>query len=141
MAEPTPSDALAELIAQHEALRALMDRCEQLAAELDAGDGDMEALAREVGKLRIAFDAHNEFEERLLGPVLRELDSFGDVRIDRMVGDHIDEHRAVHLRLAGSTGEMRDAIVQLRVHLEAEEHHFLTSRVLRDDTVIVESGA
>ena len=138
---PAPSKLLSQLVEQHDALRAIMERCEQLADELDEGRGDAAALTREVAKLRVAFDAHNRFEEQLLRPVLRELDAFGDVRIDRMFANHVDEHRAVRQQLGeGPTNVLRAAIDNLRVHLDAEERYFLSSKVLRDDLVTVEGG-
>jgi len=140
-----PSKLLTELTKQHDALRAIMDRCEQLADALDEGRGDLEAaaqLTREVAKLRLAFDAHNKFEEQLLRPVLREIDAFGDVRIDRMIADHVGEHHAVREQLGeGPTAMLRSAIDNLRVHLQAEERYFLSSKVLRDDLVSVEGGS
>jgi hypothetical protein len=127
---------------QHDALREMIDHCESLADELDAGRGDPSHLTHEVAKLRIAFDAHNKFEEQLLRPVLREMDAFGDVRIDRMVADHVGEHHAVREQLGdGPTAMLRSAIDHLRVHLQAEERYFLSSKVLRDDLVSVEPGA
>ena len=136
-----PSKLLTELMKQHEAIRAIMDRCEALADELDDGRGDPSQLTREVAKLRLAFDAHNRFEEQLLRPVLRELDAFGDVRIDRMIADHVGEHHAVREQLGdGPTAVLRNAIDNLRVHLQAEERYFLSSKVLRDDLVSVEGG-
>ena len=138
----TPSKLLAELMQQHDGLRAIMDRCEELADQLDIGKGDPGALAREVAKLRVAFDSHNKFEERLLRPVLREMDAFGDVRIERMYNDHVNEHRTMRLSLGdGTTNALRGAIDSLRVHLQAEERYFLSSKVLRDDLVSLESGA
>jgi hypothetical protein len=127
-----PSQALAELFAQHEALRSIMDRCEELADELDAGRGDVGTLTREIVHLRVAFEAHNKFEERLLKPV----DSAGNVRIDRMYIDHVGEHRAVHMQLGdGTTDALRSAIDNLRTHLETEERYLsarVTSQVRRD---------
>ena len=137
-----PSKLLTELTKQHDAIRAIMDHCEQLADELDDGRGDPSQLTREVAKLRLAFDAHNKFEEQLLRPVLREIDAFGDVRIDRMIADHIGEHHAVREQLGeGPTAMLRSAIDTLRVHLQAEERYFLSSKVLRDDLVSVEGGS
>ncbi len=136
----TPSGLLAELKHQHEALRGLMDRCEQLADDLDRGHAQAADLTREVAKLRVAFDAHNKFEEQLLRPVLREIDAFGEVRLEHMVSDHIDEHRAMRRQLEGPTGELRATLYELRAHLAAEERYFLSSRVLRDDLVTVEGG-
>ena len=137
----TPSKLLAELMQQHDGLRAIMDRCEELADQLDVGKGDPGALAREVAKLRVAFDSHNKFEEQLLRPVLREMDAFGDVRIERMYNDHVNEHRTMRVQLGdGTTNALRGAIDSLRVHLQAEERYFLSSKVLRDDLVSLESG-
>jgi len=138
-----PSGALAELIAQHDSLRILMDHCEDLADSLDAHpDADPTMLTRELARLRLAFDAHNKFEEQLLRPVLLEHDSFGPVRIQRMVEDHVHEHRAIGERLASpATAALRDVIETLRAHLDAEERYLLSARVLRDDLVTVEGGS
>ena len=128
--------ALAELISQHDGLRALMARCEDLADEVDTGGGDPGALAALITRLREAFEAHNKFEEAILRPVLLAEDTHGAVRIERMVEDHVHEHRHVRQRLgAPSTDELRDVIETLRAHLEAEERYLLTSKVLRDDTL------
>lgn len=136
-----PRKLLAELLSQHEELRAIMDRCEELADELDAGAADPLALTREVAKLRQAFDAHNKFEEQLLRPVLRELDAGGGVRIDRMVADHVGEHRAMHAKLGNeTTNALRSTIDALRVHLDGEERYFLSAKVLHGSTLSVDHG-
>jgi iron-sulfur cluster repair protein YtfE (RIC family) len=132
----TPSRALAELVIQHAALRAQMDQCEQLADELDAAGGDPAQLLREVVRLRETFDAHNQFEEQLLRPVLLDADWLGAVRVARMVEDHVAEHRAMGVRLAAvptPTSELRAVVASLRAHLDAEEQYFLSRKVLRDD--------
>ena len=135
----TPSRALAELSAQHDALRGMMERCEELADELDAGRMGPVQLTREVARLRLAFDAHNTFEEQLLRPVLLEADAFAEVRIERMLEDHIGEHRMMRSQLSSNeTSVLRDVIETLRAHLIAEERYLLTARVLRDDLVTVE---
>jgi hypothetical protein len=137
----TPGRALAELVAQHQMLRLIMDRCEQIADAVDAGEAGPMQLTREVARLRLAFDAHNKFEEELLRPVLLAADAFGEVRIDRMVNDHVGEHRAMSSRLGSSaTAELRAVIESLREHLASEERYFLTSKVLRDDVISVEGG-
>jgi hypothetical protein len=135
-----PSHARAELIAQHDNLRRLMDRCEELADGIDGNpDADPTPLTRELTGLRVAFDAHNAYEEQLLRPLLLGHDSFGTVRIERMVVDHVHEHREIRGRLAlPGTAEVRDVVESLRAHLDAEERYLLTSRVLRDDTSSVD---
>lgn len=129
--------ALAELVAQHDALRGMMGRCEKLADELDANGGDPGELLSEIEQLRTAFTAHNAYEETLLRPVLLAEDTHGAVRVDRMMEDHVHEHAEMRSRLASPiTSELRDVIETLRAHLEAEERYLLTSRVLRDDAPI-----
>lgn len=129
----TPSRALSELKAQHDELRRMMDRCEELADELDAGRAAPDQLAHEVARLRVAFDAHNTYEEQLLRPVLLDADAHAGVRIDRMVEDHVGEHRTMRSRLNPTqTGELRDVVETLRAHLDAEERYLLSTRVLRD---------
>jgi hypothetical protein len=136
----SPSRLLTELVHQHTVLRTMIDNCELLADQFDAGTALASALTREVAKLRVSFDAHNAFEEQLLRPVLREADAFGEVRIEQMLQDHIDEHRAMRRHLDGPTAELRAALYELRAHLVAEERYFLSSRVLRDDVVTVEGA-
>lgn len=137
----TPSTALKELMAQHAKLREMMDHCEELADEADATGDPPIQLTREVAKLRLAFDAHNAFEEQLLRPVLLEQDAFGGVRIDHMIEQHVGEHRAIRGRLhSWVTEELREVIANLRAHLDAEERYFLSARVLRDDLVSVEGA-
>lgn len=135
-----PSKALHELQAQHDALREMMDRCDDLVAAFEAGRDTTVELTREVARLRVAFDAHNRFEEQLLRPVLLDGDAFGPVRVERMLEEHVGEHRAMRDQLAaGTVGELQTVIALLRAHLAAEERYFLSSRVLRDDVINVES--
>ena len=135
----SPGRALIELKAQHDALRGMMDRCEELAEELDAGRMGPTQLMREVARLRLAFEAHNQYEEQLLRPALLEGDAFAGVRIERMIEDHVAEHREMRMKLASSeTSVLRDVIETLRAHLDAEERYLLTAKVLRDDVIDLE---
>lgn len=128
-----PSRALAELKAQHDALRKMMDRCEELSAQLEAGNTYTVELTREIARLRLAFQAHNSFEEQLLRPVLLSTDELAEARIDRMVEDHVGEHHAMGDQLdTKEVGVLRDTIEMLRAHLDAEERYLLSPRVLRD---------
>ena len=134
-----PSEALAELLRQHEALRTIADACEELADEVDAGRGEVGTLVREVAKLRAAFTVHNQFEEQVLRPILATIDAFGEVRIERMVSDHVVEHRALASQLDVPTGALRATLETLRAHLATEERYFLSAGVLKDDIINVES--
>jgi iron-sulfur cluster repair protein YtfE (RIC family) len=118
----TPSQALVELKAQHQTLRGMMDRCETLADQLDAGGKSAVQLTRAVARLRLAFEEHNVFEEQLLRPALLDTDQLAEIRIDRMVEEHVNEHRAMWAQLDTSeTAALRDTIETLRAHLDAEE--------------------
>lgn len=130
----TPGRALDELCAQHAELRRLMARCEELADEVDAGGSSPEELVHQVAQLRLAFDAHNQFEERLLRPLLIDQDWMGAVRVSRMIEDHVEEHRAMRAGLVASpTSELRGVLASLQEHLTTEERYFLSRKVLRDD--------
>lgn len=130
----TPSHALDALATQHAGLREMIERCEELADEVDAGAAAPTQLLREVARLRIAFDEHNQFEEQLLRPLLLDADWLGAVRVSRMVEDHVEEHRAMRLGLrATPTAELRGVLASLRDHLTSEERYFLSRKVLRDD--------
>ncbi|TMQ04313.1 MAG: hemerythrin domain-containing protein [Deltaproteobacteria bacterium] len=134
MTRPTPATALDELADQHAMLRELMERCEDLADAVDAGAQDASQLLDEVARLRAAFDAHNQFEEQLLRPLLLDADWMGAVRVSRMVEDHVEEHRALRRGIrATPTSELRDVIADLRGHLTAEERYLVSRKVLRDD--------
>jgi hypothetical protein len=137
MAKPTtPSHALAELAAQHARLRDMIARCEDLAVGVDDGRVEPAQLLGEIVALRIAFDAHNHFEEQLLEPVLLDADWLGAVRVSRMVEDHIEEHRSMRRELhSPTTAVLRDVLASLLAHLASEERYFLSRKVLRDDLV------
>jgi len=117
----------------------MMDRCEELADELDAGRMGPMQLTREVARLRLAFDAHNRFEEQLLRPVLLATDSFGEVRVEH--NGRRARRRAPRdaraARLGGDLGSARGDRAPARAPAGGERY-FLTARVLRDDLVTVE---
>ena len=120
------TNAVAEILAQHDELRTMMDRCEQLADHVDIGKASPETLIREIAQLRITLEKHLRDEELLLRPLLREADMTSDLRIERAVADHVTEHRAMAQRfLPGPTAELRDTLASLRDHLENEERYFL----------------
>lgn len=119
------TNAVAEILAQHEQLRTMMDRCEQLADRVDAGAESPALLVQEIARLRVTLEHHLREEEQLLRPLLREA-KVADVRIDVAVADHVSEHRAMAQRfMSGPTAELRETLASLRDHLDNEEQHFL----------------
>src|SRR5689334_653896 len=123
----TASDALDELAVQHAVLREMMQRCEALADEVDIGMTGPAILVQAVARLRVAFDEHNRFEEALLHPLLAERAEPGapglprEVRIARIVDDHVLQHRAMRDGLdPGPTAALRGVLRSLREHLASE---------------------
>lgn len=107
-----------------------MDRCEDLADALEAGRCGPTQLMREVTRLRLAFDAHNKYEETLLRPVL--LQAHAPERMEQILADHVQEHRGMRADLASSeTAMLRHVIANMRSHLEIEERYLLAAQVLR----------
>ncbi len=118
----TPRHALAELLTQHAQLRDHIERCELYADELDAGRIALERVVGAVSELRAAFDAHNVYEEQLLRPILRDTSALADLRIEGVVAEHVDEHRAMR---EGLTGELRATLERMRAHLANEERMWM----------------
>ena len=137
---PAPQ-ALEALLSQHAELRAMIERCEDLADDLDRGAVGPATLTREVACLRRAFDVHNRCEARLLRPLLAESGALAEIRIELTCADHIDEHRLVRTGLEGSVvEELRTTLARLREHLVTEERCLLSRRASRSDAIVVENG-
>lgn len=131
-----PNTVLAELLQQHDQLRDIIYRCEKLADDLDAGKIEPVIVLAEVAHLRATFDVHNKFEEQLLRPILRDANAFAELRIDRMVEDHVGEHRAMSEGLGNPvTAELRHTLAQLQLHLATEERYFLSAHSLKKEAV------
>lgn len=138
---PTPGSALEELLRQHNVIRELSALCEELIQAVEKDPSRVPELIIAVSRLRWAVNSHNRVEEQMLPPVLREADSFGPERIKRMEESHRAEHAAIGDRLEHpALDSLRQTLEILRTHLEEEERVFLSSRVLRDDLVTLESA-
>lgn len=118
----------------------MIERCASTLDDLDRGNVDAHAVAREVTRLRAALTLHNRYEEQFLRPVLAEVDGFSEARVNRMVEEHEAEHAALGSNLEATPQELRATLSRLRSHLDSEERYFLSSNVLRNDIVVVEDG-
>jgi len=119
----TVKQALAKVASQHEALRARMDHCTELADEVEKQGSSPDKLAQELAELRGAFERHNRFEEDMLRPILRTI--VETLRVDGIASAHVAEHRELDHRFSDSPlGELRTTIAMLRDHLAEEEAHF-----------------
>jgi hypothetical protein len=137
----TPGTVLDELLRQHDVIRQLSALCDELIEVVEKDPSRAPELVLAVSRLRWAVTSHNHVEEQLLVPVLREADSFGPERVARMASSHRAEHAGIGHRLDHPViAELRHTLSSLRTHLQEEERIFLSSRVLRDDVVTLESA-
>ena len=130
-----PSEARAQLLREHDQLRALLAAAVALAGEFRRGKAMAAELRGAVERLREAFAAHNASEETLLVPILEEHGAIGPARIARMIEEHAAEHAAMRAALAGHPADVAARLDELAedidAHMAAEERTFLSSGVLR----------
>jgi iron-sulfur cluster repair protein YtfE (RIC family) len=139
-----PSEARAQLLAQHARIRALLEGAGTAARQVLAGAGGVD-FRRIADELRAALVEHNLAEEAVLEPILRAGDAWGPVRVSRMIEEHAGEHAAFREALDGTDGEvaarMADLAEEIEAHMLAEERTFLSPSVLRDDVINLESSS
>lgn len=140
-----PSQARTHLLSEHKELRAVLARAERIAAEALAGAPVAGQLHQVLQQCRDLFAAHNESEERLLGPILLQDPAWGQARFDRMFEEHRAEHAEMRAAMTGDDREVAARVADFRemieAHMDAEERTFLSRAVLRDDVVSVEQGS
>ncbi len=128
-----------KLVAQHDQLRAHLDRCGTLAQLLRAGNPVEVEFDTELTRLRSDFTEHNATETALVRPLLRDSATWGARLVDRMLEEHVAEHAAFRELLVGSAEDvaarMDDLVDELDAHMAAEERTFLSAAVLRHDAI------
>ncbi len=131
-----PSAARETLLAQHARLRVLFGEALALARGREVTGEGGAALEELLPRISRAFAEHNRYEESVLRPVLLARDGWGAARVDRMMEEHVEEHRAfVEQLTAGAVQSARalaDFIEEVEAHMAAEERVFLNVAVLRD---------
>ncbi len=116
-----------------------MRRCHELMELVEQEPARASELVTAVARLRWAVTSHNRLEEQLLAPVLHDVDAFGAQRVAQMMHAHREEHAQIGHRLDTPTlVSLRETLHLLTEHLQHEEETFLSSRVLRDDLVVVD---
>jgi hypothetical protein len=137
----------AELLAQHEELRRLIDLLRILAGRIQLGDPLDLAMQEGLTRLGVALAAHNSREEELLRDLIPTVDAWGPVRAAFMDEAHCSEHDALEeTLLALSKGPIRflDLIAlfeRLLEHMAEEEITVLGGDVLRDDAVVISASS
>jgi len=127
------------LVAQHQQIRAHLDRCRVLAVRMLEGEAVHIELDEALAQLRHAFEEHNSLEADLVGPLLKSSREWGGLLLNRMFEEHVAEHAAFWEMLAGSAADvasrMDDLVDELDAHMAAEERTFLSPLVLREDVI------
>lgn len=130
-----PHEARAQLLREHDALRFLVSDALAVAAALRRGEAVADDLRRALDALLEAFVAHNQSEEAVLEPILREHPAVGAARVARMFEEHVAEHAAFRATIAGDVLEVATRLDELAedldAHMAAEERTFLSPGVLR----------
>ena len=137
----TQAVARDELLAQHAGIRLLLAEATTQAAQVLTGLPVKAGFHKTVRRLLVALSEHNAAEERLLEPLLRDADAWGQLRVNRMLEEHAAEHAVILDALAVDSSElerhMAEIAEDLDAHMLAEERTFLSSAVLRDDIVVI----
>ena len=140
MTDLAPSAVRKIILADHEQLRAKLKGIEAV-IESRSYSG-LSKLLQEFTQL---FLSHIDNEERILRPVLRDLDAWGAVRVDRMNKEHAvqrEEIRVLDLLVAANRPEeylepVKKFIEEVYRDMNAEEQECLHPDVLKDDLIPV----
>ena len=137
-----PTSVRERILREHQEMRRLLDRLEAVARTLARGDRTRleQAQALREGVSERLSDKI-DLEGAILAPVLREVDSWGDMRVEKL-------HEYQREQRASLDGLDRDApdqatlaerwqrcVVHLREELRDEEADLLSTDLLRDDVI------
>jgi hypothetical protein len=142
-----PSEIRAELVEQHEALRALAREARGAAEHVGHDAHGADEVRWRLSAVLEALAAHNAREEALLDDVIPTVDAWGAVRASLMTMRHREEHEALRAALRDArdaTAEIaaalgRTAIDRVLVHMAEEEREILAANVLRDDLCAIDA--
>jgi iron-sulfur cluster repair protein YtfE (RIC family) len=144
----TNSERRRILCAQHARLRVTVEIARNAARHALARGGAAGELQTAVLTLQRELLAHLAEEEKLLEPVLREIDAWGAVRVDLLRAEHAHQ-RAVLAVLTGHQAWPAGAVVAGRTltlcddllsDMEFEERELVNDRVLRDDLILLDAS-
>ena len=128
-----PSEIRRELLDQHAEIRRRLD-----AARFAEPKDLHAALVRLADYLRV----HNLREEELMTDIFPQLDAWGMIRAEVMVGEHLEEHReswetvleaSATLDNAAAAAKTRELCERIQQHMLREEKVFLNEEVLSDE--------
>lgn len=131
-----PSEIRRELLDQHAEIHRRLEVARFAAPEDLHG-----ALVRLADYLRV----HNLREEELMTDIFPQLDAWGMIRAEVMVGEHLEEHRELWEAVLDTSKTTNEALAasktralceRIHEHMLREEKVFLNEEVLSDDASI-----
>jgi hypothetical protein len=146
------SERRSVLLAQHEQLRMLIAAVSRASADVLASSEEAlpdraAALVRAIATFADDLRAHLAAEERLLGPVLERLDSWGPLRLELLRTEHAHQRAVLDALRADrnlSTRELarraRSLAADVLLDMDAEERDLLAESVLRDDPIVLDQS-
>ena len=147
--ELSPSQVRAQVLAQHQLVRAGLTRLTELIPQVLAGDPEAVLnLKAQVARFLVNLDRHMTFEETVLGPCLLDVDPLRPARLNQLQADH-DQQRHLLRTFASAPGDDPQALadrvlllaVSLTTDMETEEREILDPRILRDDTISIDQSS
>jgi hypothetical protein len=143
--------ARAAIFAQHERIRALLERAHVVAeAALDGRAPSSDAVASSIGDIRTIMEVHLAFEEKSLLPILHDDLPLGPERASRLLDEHgrqRDTLATLH-REACAFPELPILAAKLvfltewlLADMAEEERSLLVPEVIRDDVVTVDQAS
>ena len=145
---PTNSERRLILCAQHARLRTTIETARTSARNALSPRRSVGELQGAVMALQRELLAHLADEERLLEPILPQLDAWGSVRLDLLRAEHAYQ-RGVLAVLTGHEAWPAGAVVARRTlalcddllaDMEFEERELLNDKVLRDDFILLDAS-
>ena len=145
---PTNEERRKILRDQHTHLRQTIAIAQAAARNLLAARGAPGELQASVTALKNELLAHLADEERLLEPVLQNIDAWGPVRAGLLRAEHAHQ-RAVLQVLTGPTAWPAATLVagrtlslcdDLLIDMEFEERELINEKVLRDDLILLDAS-
>jgi hypothetical protein len=146
--DPTNAQRRQILLEQHCHLRGTIQAAQGVANRLLAAGATTGDLQRAVMALTDDLLRHLADEEKLLEPVLADIDAWGPIRAGLLRAEHAHQ-RAVLAVLTGPTAWPAATLVAKRtlslcedllIDMEFEERELLSETLLRDDFILLDAS-
>lgn len=144
----SPGDVREIVLHEHLHIRQLLRIAHEAAQRVASGEGDEDEVRAMRSAARSAYSAlvaHTELEDRLLAPVLENIDAWGPVRADSLRREHEQQRAGLERALAildeGGSGlallaaSIEDMLVEVQRDMEVEEQDLIKSDLLTDSIV------